>query len=1068
MRPIKLQLNNFGPYDHATIDFSNFTESKLFLITGDTGAGKTTIFDGMTYALFGEGTGERRPEDMRSEFADTNSETKVIFWFEHNGRFYEIKRTPTQSLKKKRGAKSDFDLTEHKATVSLMEVDDVLATPIAALGDKATVVNDHVKDLLHLNAEQFRKIILLPQDKFREFLSAQSDDKKVILRQLFGTAIFDQFTDKLKQQQKTSDSQLEQLAFQRDDKLKQVDWQQDDIGAIAPTAVEKLTLLSQMNQAMRIALTEQENDLTKAREQLKILQQRQQEGQRVENLYTQLTQKNQLLQEKYTQKPAIEKKKTWWQTLRWAEAQREIVDKQQRIAKQLADESDSKQQITIANNQLKHSQAVLVDEQATLYKQKESIVNKRIVLQQIQNDLLPKSRQLAKAQDKQAQVIAKIASAEQTNQKLTDQLQVTENELTDKQKQLADKQQIIVNEISLTKLISQIQNLAERVSDYESRQSALESAELQVTKLAEQVAKSEEHQSLQLQKLKEQETLRRDILIQQLKQELQVGEPCLICGQIYQGQQHEHNQAATTTYADLKTAIQAVEQTEQSVRDATAQLSKVKTAYEAKLVDIKSEKEWLSSRQSEISQTFEQLKVDWESVFATFDEDFSGLPTVFDKVQVNKKAQLALAFMHDTKKQVASLEKEVVNKQQQLQAVKEDLVENKQILVSQQQNKQELTDEITQLTASTGQLLSVTEYEQKIQQLQNEIKKYEETDNELREQLLRNENSQQEKQQQLVSLQQKLVQIQADLTQEQQRLATAISEGPVADRGAFDELMARLNQNPDEINQLHDAVMAYQTSIKSLTAEFDDLKKQIGNKTLPDLEKLQVLVNEQQASVEQQVADYTAKKAKLTQQVQIEASVQTLQEQWEAQQAAGRDLFTLKEVVDGNNDKRLRLETFILRRFLYDVLEYANAHYIGVLSAGRYQFILSDRQAGRANQNGLDIDIYDQDGGKIRATSTLSGGESFIAALSIALSMAEIVQHRAGGAKIDALFIDEGFGSLDEQTLSQAMEALSMVEQSGRLVGIISHVSSMKQQIPQQLAVKKLGNGRSKLTLHIL
>ena len=79
MRPIKLQLNNFGPYDHATIDFSNFTESKLFLITGDTGAGKTTIFDGMTYALFGEGTGERRPEDMRSEFADTNSETKVVF-----------------------------------------------------------------------------------------------------------------------------------------------------------------------------------------------------------------------------------------------------------------------------------------------------------------------------------------------------------------------------------------------------------------------------------------------------------------------------------------------------------------------------------------------------------------------------------------------------------------------------------------------------------------------------------------------------------------------------------------------------------------------------------------------------------------------------------------------------------------------------------------------------------------------------------------------------------------------------------------------------------------------------
>jgi exonuclease SbcC len=177
---------------------------------------------------------------------------------------------------------------------------------------------------------------------------------------------------------------------------------------------------------------------------------------------------------------------------------------------------------------------------------------------------------------------------------------------------------------------------------------------------------------------------------------------------------------------------------------------------------------------------------------------------------------------------------------------------------------------------------------------------------------------------------------------------------------------------------------------------------------------------------------------------------------------------TLTQAVDGNNAKRLRLEPFILRRFLFDVLDYANHHYIGTLSGGRYQFILSDRQGGRSNQNGLDIDIYDQDGGKIRATSTLSGGESFISALSIALSMAEVVQRRAGGAKIDALFIDEGFGSLDERTLSQAMEALSLVEQSGRLVGIISHVTSMKQQIPQQLQVKKLGDGRSQLSLRTL
>ncbi|MGL5748710.1 MAG: AAA family ATPase, partial [Weissella cibaria] len=101
MRPIKLALQYFGPYEQTTVDFERFTESKLFLITGDTGAGKTTMFDGMTYALFGEGTSERKPEEMRSEFAPTTTETVVTFWFEHNGRYYRISRKPTQQLKKK-------------------------------------------------------------------------------------------------------------------------------------------------------------------------------------------------------------------------------------------------------------------------------------------------------------------------------------------------------------------------------------------------------------------------------------------------------------------------------------------------------------------------------------------------------------------------------------------------------------------------------------------------------------------------------------------------------------------------------------------------------------------------------------------------------------------------------------------------------------------------------------------------------------------------------------------------------------------------------------------------------
>jgi exonuclease SbcC len=355
-----------------------------------------------------------------------------------------------------------------------------------------------------------------------------------------------------------------------------------------------------------------------------------------------------------------------------------------------------------------------------------------------------------------------------------------------------------------------------------------------------------------------------------------------------------------------------------------------------------------------------------------------------------------------------------------------------------------------------------------LQKLQAEQQQYDDQVKKVHDQVLTNQQAQVEKQAQKTSLEEKITTTATDIETLEQQIVTAITDGPVDSQQAFDELLNVLQEQPDKINQLTQNITKYQTTVTQLQQDITNLEKVLGDVSRPNMAKIQAAIDQQQTLVNQLIEDNATKKSVLAQQKQIETTVKALQDKWEQQQAAGKDLLTLTQAVDGNNAKRLRLEPFILRRFLFDVLDYANHHYIGTLSGGRYQFILSDRQGGRSNQNGLDIDIYDQDGGKIRATSTLSGGESFISALSIALSMAEVVQRRAGGAKIDALFIDEGFGSLDERTLSQAMEALSLVEQSGRLVGIISHVTSMKQQIPQQLQVKKLGDGRSQLSLRTL
>lgn len=193
-----------------------------------------------------------------------------------------------------------------------------------------------------------------------------------------------------------------------------------------------------------------------------------------------------------------------------------------------------------------------------------------------------------------------------------------------------------------------------------------------------------------------------------------------------------------------------------------------------------------------------------------------------------------------------------------------------------------------------------------------------------------------------------------------------------------------------------------------------------------------------------------------------------MQEKLGNDEAMARELEELVQVLTGKSEHRLTLERFVLQSYLIEVLEYANAHYFSELTNGRYQFVLNQDVGSYATQTGLEIDVFDFDTNERRSTETLSGGESFIAALSIALSLAEVVQAHSGGVQIEALFVDEGFGSLDQETLEKSMMALEKIGESGRMVGVISHVTEMKARISPQLVIQKLGNGRSRIEKRLL
>jgi len=169
----------------------------------------------------------------------------------------------------------------------------------------------------------------------------------------------------------------------------------------------------------------------------------------------------------------------------------------------------------------------------------------------------------------------------------------------------------------------------------------------------------------------------------------------------------------------------------------------------------------------------------------------------------------------------------------------------------------------------------------------------------------------------------------------------------------------------------------------------------------------------------------------------------------------------LAETINGENVKKTSLERYVLQQFLTEILEVANER-LARLTRGRYQFELADKVGSYRSSTGLEIDIYDDNAGQVRRAHTLSGGESFIAALALAISLADVIQQRAGGIEI---FIDEGFGSLDEESLEMAMEALEMIENEGRMIGIISHVRELRARILQQVFVETNGSGQSRIRI---
>ena len=273
-------------------------------------------------------------------------------------------------------------------------------------------------------------------------------------------------------------------------------------------------------------------------------------------------------------------------------------------------------------------------------------------------------------------------------------------------------------------------------------------------------------------------------------------------------------------------------------------------------------------------------------------------------------------------------------------------------------------------------------------------------------------------------------------------------------------------QQTDMYQHNRQAIASYEEERLIVEDRLTQLESFPLKETLPDLNKLKQELSELKSKItKQQENYYRLYEQERTNQKIIEefsdiyqASQEQLDELIQLQQ--------LSQTINGENPRKTSLERYVLQVYLQEVLQVANVR-LQRLTKNRYQFELAEEIGSYRGKTGLEINVYDDEAGLTRGAHTLSGGESFIAALSLALALAEVIQTQTGGVSIEALFIDEGFGSLDEEALEMAIEALETIESEGRMIGIISHVRELKERIVQQIRIETEGSGQSKVRYHL-
>jgi ATPase involved in DNA repair len=1041
MKPVKIVMSAFGPYSgKAELSLEAFGGSGLFLITGDTGAGKTTVFDAIAFALYGEASGTTRTAEMlRSDFADPETKTFVELTFTHKGKQYTVVRNPKYERPKKSGIGTTVETADAALTLPTGEV-------VAGYRE----VTGRLTDLLGINYKQFKQIAMIAQGEFQKLLLAESRDRAEIFRRVFNTELYRSCQELLKKREKEAKARCEEnersilqylsgIRIPEEDAFGLTEMLEEQSVHNTEKIMESLEQVQKEDERSQKELNRHSGELEKSiAEQIAAVTQAEYQNALFEKLAA--TQQTQL-----ELAARSEEMSAWERELAAAEKALFTVKPQESAYLREKSQRDGlSESIAGLESRIAAQTAGLEGLRAAFAAEQEKE---------------PEREQLSAEIDRLTKTLPQYEAAEVLGREIAQ----TEKELgrlkDETERYRGEKSRLETLKNTLNEALDRTADTEVRLTDCRHAQELLHTEETGLRGLlqgvsvlktlhretealrARFVGSEKAYQESNTQYLQKEAAFFREqagILASGLTE----GEPCPVCGSTVHPHRAVRAQDAPGE-AELKQLKESNEALQQAMQEASGQAGE---------------------KDAEYRTTAEQLRRSAAELLRP-----AAVPETVGVLRELAEERLSACMAAQAKKteEQDRLTEELKRRQscqKQLADAEQRLQETDAALAKAAEQTVSFTAALAAKGAELAALRAALEYPSR-QDAQEQIGKRQERLAALKLALQSADDRYHRAKNELEGNQAVQKDQSARLTSasEQAEQAFAAYLQALASAGFPDEdSYHSALRGEQEMEDLRVSVEAYRDACKTAQVERARLEDELKDRHPQNLEALRRRKKEldaEKSSVDERLRTVWAR---------LDANWKTLKalRAAEIQRQKNEEEYllvsSLSKTANGElpGKQKLAFEQYVQASYFNQIIAEANKR-LRSMADGRFELLRREEAADYRTQTGLELDVLDNYTGKVRTVKSLSGGETFKASLALALGLSDVIQSYAGGVEIDTMFIDEGFGALDAESLEQAIRTLNSLTAGNRLVGIISHVAELKERIDRQIVVQKGVSGSS-------